>query len=384
MPTSDLPGAASAPVPLNLSTHEVDGPTWVEMLRTGDFRSRFRGGTSASGHSGARFTRDDLESAARGFRALAEEGYLIDGGAPVGYEHSEASQAWRMVHGEDPDEGELKKAAAWFSQVTVKKNDDGGYSLMGLHNWTDEGRQRVRGGGYKGYSINIAPPGRVVRADGTPINEWVPYGGTLTNSPFIRGMEPLAASEETPETNMTTILNSLAVLTALSLSESASESDIVGEINDLKARADKAEIDAKSWESAANLALSERDEAKAALEALSERQKELTIKQAVHEERISLSESEDYWAAFSSLGEEWANRHFNEGRVPQQARVREPAAPKEREVQGEGGGETADDRFDRLYSEHINGGKSRQEAYDLAAEATFADRSLAYRTTPTA
>lgn len=357
----------------SLGQHYEDGPgVYVEMLRTGVHKSRFVGGQSASGHDHATFTKADLDSAVRGFRALMEEGYLMDGRAPVGYEHNELAAALRMAHGEEPDPGEVMAAAAWYSNCRVVANEDGGYSLQGLHHFTEDGRRRVRSGAFRGYSIDIAPPGRMQRRDGTPINEWVPFGGTLTNSPFVRGMQPLAATEDANVTPEHPQMNLDHLRGPLALSETATETDAIAALHELRKAADERD----SWKEAAERALSERDQANEKLASLGERQKALAIKQAVHEERIALSEGEDYWTAVTTLGEEWAHRHFNEGRVAQRSRV--PAADADPAERGEEAVESADDQFERLFSEYVRAGKTEREAYNLASADTFDARNSAY------
>tara|TARA_R100000329_G_scaffold10941_2_gene12137 strand:+ start:308 stop:1423 length:1116 start_codon:yes stop_codon:yes gene_type:complete len=367
----DSPLATS---PLALAYHYEDGPgVYVEMLRTGIHKSRFVGGHSASGHEEATFTKADLESAVRGFEALKSEGYLVDGRAPVGYEHNELASALRMAHGQEPDPGEVMAAAAWYSHLRVVPNEDGGHSLEGLHHFTEDGRRRVRSGAFRSYSIDIAPPGRMQRRDGTVIQEWVPFGGTVTNSPFVRGMSPLAASENTPQiTPEPSEMNIDHLRGPLALSEDATDTDAIAALHELKKAADERD----SWKEAAERALSERDDAKAALASMGERQKTLAIKQAVHEERIALSEGEDYWTAVTTLGEEWAHRHFNEGRVAQRSRV--PAADTDPAERGEEVAETADDKFERLFSEYVRAGKTEREAYNLASADTFDARNAAY------
>ena len=343
---------ALATSPLALASDQTDdGPVWVEMLRTGVHKSRFTGGSSASGHTSANFDREDLESAVRGFDALSSEGYLLDGKAPVGYEHDELASALRIANGEEPETGEVKAAAAWYSAMRVVENEDGGWSLQGLHHWTDAGRKRVRAGAFRSYSIDLAPPGRMQRRDGTPINEWVPFGGTVTNSPFVRGMEPLAAAESAPDEPQEIPVNIDHLRGPLALSEDATEADAIAALHDLKKLADER----SSWQSAAEKALGERDNAVEQLASLGERQKALAIKQAVHEERIALTEGEDYWSA---------------SRVPSG-----DAEPAER---GTEQAESADDTFERLFGEYVRNGKTEPEAYALASADTHDARVRAY------
>jgi len=303
---------------------EGDGPRWVEMLRSGVHKSRFVGGTSASGHDSAEFSRDDLESAARGFAAIKAEGYLLDGKAPVGYDHGEFAAALRMVTGSEPDEGEVYSAAAWVSDVKVEANAEGGWSLMGLHHYTDSGRARVRAGGFRGYSIDIAPPGAMQRKDGTPVDEWVPFGGTLTNSPFVQSMAPIAATErvvpplkEIPQMDITLLRESLA------LSEDATEAQALEALQALTEKAAKADVLADEL-----TAMTEQRDAKAAeFTALAERSESLTVKQAVHEGRIGLAQGPRFLKVLKALGEEEAYAIFPAGTVATSAVVTTDPTP---------------------------------------------------------
>ena len=287
-----------------------DGPRWVEMLRSGVHKSRFVGGASLSGHDVAEFTRADLDSAARGFAAIKAEGYLLDGRAPVGYDHAEFGAALRMVTGQEPDEGEVFAAAAWVSDVRVEANEAGGYSLMGLHHYTAQGRARVRAGGFRGYSIDIAPPGLMQTKAGEPIAEWVPFGGTLTNTPFVQSMAPVAATERTSSPTTEVPQMDIKLLSgALSLSETATEGEALAALHTLTERADTLASELVAM-------TEQRDAAKAEFVALTESSKALTVKQAVHEGRIGLAQGPRYLKVLAALGEEEAHAIFPANAVP--------------------------------------------------------------------
>jgi hypothetical protein len=369
--------APTAPIALRLAA-EDDGPRWVEMLRSGVHKSRFVGGTSLSGHDSAEFSVADLHSAARGFNAIKAEGYLLDGKAPVGYDHGEFAAALRMVTGSEPDEGEVYAAAAWVSDVKVEANADGGWSLMGLHHYTDSGRARVRAGGFRGYSIDIAPPGSMQRKDGEPIAEWVPFGGTLTNSPFVQSMAPIAASEAAPVPHKTEIrhMDIKLLSSALALSEDVTEAQALVAI---QALAEKAAL---SDALAANLdrVTSERDAQVAKVAAMSERQKALTVQQAVHDGRIGLSQGADYWDTLTALGEDRAHRIFPAGTIASAPAVSTAAAPADMGDEPA----TADDAFERAFSDAKKAGADDRTAYTLADEATRSLRASNYLNAPKA
>lgn len=319
--------AALRTSPLALAAPD-DGPRWVEVLRTGVHKSRFAGGKSASGHSEATFTQADLESAVRGFQIAQAEDFFPMGGAPVGYDHSEFAAALRMVTGQRADEGEVFSAAAQYDDMRVEPNADGGYSLMARHNYTEDGRKRVRAGAFRGYSIDIAPPGVMQRRDGTPINEWVPFGGTLTNTSFVRGMAPVAASEKTPApTSANTGATAMSDLYTkiLGLTEGATEGQQLAALHALKEQAAKV----PTLEKANDHLMRERDEARDKIAALSERDRTLTLRQAVHDGRISVADADEgenclYWEMLHALGEEKANKAFPAGAIAQA-----PAVPRE-------------------------------------------------------
>lgn len=350
-----------------------DGPVWVEMLRTGVNRSRFVGGTSASGHDSATFTRDDLESAARGFAIARAEGYLVGDGAPVGYDHSEFAHALRLVTGEEPDPGELAAAAAWYSDVKVEPNADGGHSLLGLHSFVAAGRDRVRSKALQGYSIDIAPAGSMQRKDGTPINEWVPFGGTLTNSPFIRSMAPLAATEQPPQHReidpMIKILRE-----TLALQDDATEAQALSALHTLQEQAAKAEVLASELHAMTEA----RDAAGEQVKALSERNDEVTVIQAVHDGRIGKADGPRYLKVLKALGEEEAHAIFKAGAI-QTAPAVVVGQPK-----GEEPAQSADELFDAIFAKALSEGKDDRAAYRLADDATREQRNAAYTTTTTA
>ena len=301
-----------------------DGPRWVEMLRSGVHKSRFVGGASLSGHDVAEFTRADLESAARGFAVIKAEGYLLDGRAPVGYDHAEFGAALRMVRGEEPDAGEVFAAAAWVSDVRVEANEAGGYSLMGLHHYTDAGRARVRAGGFRGYSIDIAPPGLMQTLGGEPIAEWVPFGGTLTNAPFVQSMAPVAATERTPSPTTEVPQMDIKLLSgALSLSDTATEGEALAALHALTERAAKADVLASELVAMTG----QRDEARAEFVALFERSEALTVRQAVHEGRIGLAQGPRYLKVLAALGEDEAHAIFPASTVPTAPTVAATGAP---------------------------------------------------------
>ena len=165
----------------------ADGPqSWVEVVRSGTFHA-------STGGRQVTLTDEDIYSMAHTYEQVISEGWFCEDGAPVGYNHASA-------HGQmDP---ESTKAAARVQQVEVRSNSHGGVSLWGLFSWTDEGAGRIDAGEFASISAELVPPGAATsKLTGAPMGGWTLVGATLTNSPFVPGMQTpsvsgtLAASE---------------------------------------------------------------------------------------------------------------------------------------------------------------------------------------------
>jgi len=344
---------------------DSDGPRWVEVLRTGAQRSRRVGGSASSGQDVVSFTEDDLRSMARGFSEAQAAGFFPGGLAPVGFDHDEFASALAALTGEAPSDADRLSLAAGFSEVKVEQNADGGWSLMALHSFTDLGRKVNREGGIKGYSIDVAPPGLAQRSDGTPIAEFVPFGGTLTRTPFVRGMAPVAASD-TPHKE-SPMLKPLA--TALALGDDASEATVLAAVAALKVRS-------AALSDALTVTTSDRDALKVEVSALSDWKQSRLGDDAVAVGRCSKVEVAEYLKAVSALGEAHAHKVYPEQRIA--TRVAAPGAGTP--ATGDAGAvEDHDAKFESVYGEARATGKSEREAYMLADEATRAARSIHYR-----
>ena len=113
---------------------------------------------------------------------------------------------------------------------------------------------------------------------------------------------------------------------------------------------------------------------------MSERQKALTVQQAVHDGRIGLSQGADYWDTLTALGEDRAHRIFPAGTIASAPAVSTAAAPADMGDEPA----TADDAFERAFSDAKKAGADDRTAYTLADEATRSLRANSYINAPKA
>jgi phage I-like protein len=134
-----------------------------EVLRAGEY---VRGGGRKVSVS-----EDDLDAAVSNFKRWKEAG----GDIPVDYDHSFA-------------EAGDSKAAGWFTELTRK-----GKSLFARVKWTPKAAQQIRDGEYRFFSPEFTANWRDEHGsdEGFTI-----LAGALTNRPFLRGMTPVAMSQE--------------------------------------------------------------------------------------------------------------------------------------------------------------------------------------------
>ena len=238
----------------------------------------------------------DIESMARGYSLIKSEGWFATG-APVGYNHASMSGAL---------DAESTKAAGRIIDVHVRANDDGTMSLMGSVRWTEEAKRRIRAGEFDGFSIEAVPAeGARSKKTGEKLGEWALIGGTLTNEPFVAGMEPVAASEKRNEMSFKLISETLA------LGEGAGEVEILAEIQALRERAEKADALAEALDTVTT----DRDAIKAKFDDLEAKEIERMLDRACADGRIAASEREDYLEIYTHCGEERANRAYFENRI---------------------------------------------------------------------
>lgn len=91
-------------------------------------------------------------------------------------------------HGLDPTRG--LKASGWFSELTVKAD---GTELWGKIDWTKVAAKEVEDKEWRYLSSELERTWE--HPETGKVYEWVLTGAALTNQPFIKGMQPIAASE---------------------------------------------------------------------------------------------------------------------------------------------------------------------------------------------
>lgn len=367
---------ATSPVAL---AEPDDGPKWVEMTRAGMHVSRRAGGTATSGQSVVPLSDEDILSMVRGFAIAKGDGFFAGGMAPVGLNHSEFDAAKLTLTGGEPILGDM----ANFSEVRAEQNDEGGLSLMGLHTFTPIAQANVRADSLRGYSVDAAPPGSVQRRDETVIEEWVPFGGTLTNQPFVRGMQQVAASDVAPaqlplkihtpmENPMTDALNGVLGLT------DGKPEDRIAAIIALKDEAAKVPgLDAQIVTLTDNVDKLAGDVTTVTAErdALAEREQKRIGDDAVSAGRVALADVGEYMKAHSLLGEAHANKVYPADKVAvapvvlTDAKVDEGASVKT----------DANSQWEAAYAVALaDSDGDERKAYAIAREATLDQRNAAY------
>lgn len=283
----------SAPVALS-----DDGPKWVELARSG---THFGRGSERR----VELTSDDLRSMVRGYDKIKSEGWFPVG-APVGFNHA------AILGSRDP---ESTKAAGRIMKVRTQDNSDGSLSLYGLVQWTDEGRKRIRAGEFDGFSVEMIPSD-VARSKktGEPLGDAALIGGTLTNEPFVSGMQAVAASEQDSTNRSDDIMSTtLSILRgSVALTEDASEAEVIAKVQSLADQAAKVEALTESLDTLT----ADRDALKAERDELAGWKQSQMLDQACEDGRIAASERDRYSKIVVALGEEEANAVFPTGRIP--------------------------------------------------------------------
>ena len=96
-----------------------DNKSWIEIVRSGVHFGR-------NSDRRVELKASDIESMARGYLVIKEEGWFPTG-APVGYNHASINGAL---------DAESTKAAGRIIDVEVRANEDSSISLWGLVSWT--------------------------------------------------------------------------------------------------------------------------------------------------------------------------------------------------------------------------------------------------------
>ena len=304
MPRSSLRTGSDIPHTKRM-TDAINSSDWAETLRLDEIIEDKVVELARSGtHYGRASDRqvalsvEDIESMSRGYETIKAEGWFSTG-APVGYNHASMSGAV---------DAESTKAAGRIVEVHTRANDDGSVSLMGLVRWTDEAKARIKAGEFDGFSIEAVPPSAArSKKTGEPLGEWGLIGGTLTNEPFVAGMEAVAASEKRND-DMSFIK---LVSETLVMSEGASEEEVLASIEILRDAAGKVE----TLTEALDTVTADRDTIQAKFDELAAKETERTIDQACADGRIAASERDDYLDILTRCGEELANRAYFADRV---------------------------------------------------------------------
>jgi phage I-like protein len=288
----------------NMQQSKIEMSDWSDALRLDDVEidktvELARSGTHYGRASDRKvsLSAEDIESMSRGYALIKSEGWFSTG-APVGYNHAAISGAL---------DAESTKAAGRIIDVHVRANEDGSVSLMGTVRWTEEAKRRIRAGEFDGFSIEAVPAdGARSKKTGEKLGEWALIGGTLTNEPFVAGMQPVAASEKrNPD------MGTSKISQALSLGESVTETEILAEIESLRERAAKAD----SLSEALDTVTEDRDTIKAKFEELEGKEIERMLDRACADGRIAASERDDYLDIYTHCGEERANRAYFLNRI---------------------------------------------------------------------
>ena len=263
-----------------------DGPTWVEVLRAGTHESDTKRGKATRR---VEVTAEDLAGMVKTFRRALEDNKA---GLPVGYNHA------AMRGAVDPDS---TKAAGWMRALRVE-----GDRLLAQIDWTEEGRRRVRAREFRYFSIEFVPASIANARDGSgKLAAPIVIGGTLTNQPFVPGMEPVAAARmpETPGDDSMSVL-----LTAIGADD---EAEAVAKVAALSARVD--ELAPKVEILTADLARAEEKVEALTAEnaALLDTQREAFIERGIRDGRWTPAEVDGDFGVRSTLAKwpgEWSEK----------------------------------------------------------------------------
>lgn len=386
-----------------------DGTVWNEICRSGTHLSPVHEGRVVH------ISRLAIEEMVETFPLLLADGWHAAGrGVPLRAD-PDHSMGW---FGRD---GALL-AAGEILELETADLPNGEVSLLARIKWTPTGAKLVADGELWTTSIEFWPPGRLNWRNGEhkghPITKHVMTGCVLTNDPMVSNMQPIAASwradssepatpepasatapapvamapgpaapttappSEVPPAQMTptnTTQENLMglkalILTALALSENATEQDIATGLATMKSEAERASTLDKNVETLS----ADRDRLKAENKELLDWKAEQGFKLAVDQGRCTLSEKELYLENVERMGEEKAHLLFTKDRV--KVERRSPIATST--VQDEGG-EGSDDQVAKLAAKfQADENLSEFDAFNKAMAATFdtqADPAADYR-----
>jgi len=158
-----------------LDAGDDDAPVWIQLAKQGSF----------AGHPSGPFKLDARVFAdlIRNFKANE------DGRIPIDFEHSSEHEP---TAGTVPTAG--APAQGWIIDMATRPDGN----LWALVEWHEPARTYVREGKYRFISPAISFHAKD-RSSGKPIGAYCSSAG-LTNSPFLSGMQPLAAKATGPAT----------------------------------------------------------------------------------------------------------------------------------------------------------------------------------------
>jgi phage I-like protein len=184
-----------------------------EILRVGDFKR---------GDRAVPISSEDLDQAVANFNRWKEMGQEI----PVDYDHAFS-------------EGRESPAAGWY--VSLERRQD---SLYATVRWTDKAREEITSNQYRFFSPEFSKSfvSETGESEGFTI-----LAGALTNRPFLRGMTPVALSQDVAQAMASWTIEKLEDLDDKDPTRVADTSPRVGLKND-KTEKFKVEIDGEEKE----------------------------------------------------------------------------------------------------------------------------------------
>lgn len=160
---------------------DADKPIWQHVATEGEFRGYHRGPFV--------FSRATFNEMVKNFRSdpAYKRGVNNVGCEPV--------IPWDFHHATDADGPDVAVVGApaqgWVLDLTVKTGDDGKSQLWALTKWLPTAREYIRNGQYRWASVSGG-----LKAKDAHTNEEIGAVLTsiaITNTPFIQGLQPLAA-----------------------------------------------------------------------------------------------------------------------------------------------------------------------------------------------
>lgn len=341
-------------------------PTWNVLLRAGQHHAR-------SGGASVPVTESDLEAMVRNFADVVKAEGWFPHGAPIDANHA-------TIKGDRS--AEATKALGYIVDVKKGVDEDGTPALLGLTDWTDEGRARIKAREFQAFSAEFFPSGKAhSKQTGEPVKGAVLFGGTLTNHPFVSGLPAIAASEDDTPAPIKERNHMKHVATHLGLAEDAAEASILDEVRkrDTEIATLSEQVTGLTEKNAATAkalddAIAQRDALQAEADKRAEADKAALLDEFVAQGRIANTDEAkaDVWAVVKALGEDKARDLY---KANGEFRTEPTGHDGGRDT--EQGGKTAEELFAATLAEAKAAGKSDEEAYHFARDkhaAALAER----------